>query len=58
MSNKKLKKPRKWFNKLDSWIILLGTAYEQRVEVVLDNKGCKELAEYLMELKQRRNGTW
>ncbi len=54
----KLKKARSWFNPLDKWIILFGTSYEQRVELMIDSKGCKELAENLMELKQRRARTW
>ena len=49
---------RKYFNKLDAWIILLGTSYERKTELFLKDKECKELAEELMELKQRRNGTW
>jgi len=54
----KLPKPRKFFSELDSWIILLGTAYERRADLYLDDKGCKELATELMELKQRRCGMW
>lgn len=50
--------PRKFFNELDSWIITLGCCYEKRADIILKDKECKELANKLMELKQRRNGTW
>jgi len=48
-------KKRKYFNKLDSWIILLGTTYERKETLFLKDKECKELSKYLMELKKKRN---
>ena len=59
MGKVKLPKKRKSvFNDLDSWIILLGTSYEQRVDLMIKDKESKKLFDYLIELKQRRNGTW
>jgi len=44
----------KFFNKLDSWIISLGIAYERKTDMILTPKECKELANELIDLKNRR----
>jgi len=44
----------KFFNKLDSWIITLGTAWERKTQVFITPQEAKELANELIDLKNRR----